>query len=358
MSQSLSTNPLPLLDSAAIAANHAGQMTPWQRSQIKLPSLVWPLLGLLVLVAVMLPVLVSINLYADQMLLPMSLSLLLKVPLLLFVLLLAWPFVLLFLRLSDQVRKGLSVREDVAAGRLASANGEVTFTTQGYRARMAGHRMWNLAGEPEVRLPPGTYRLTYLSRSRRILSGEWQGSREPGGPYAGLLQVLAQTNAFDLDDLAMNRYGRLSEAQRARLSRSKRDPELRADVQEGRVEMADGYAQATFFLSDYGSSGSYYYVFPEVAFPVSQDAAGRSGRAQRTDRPEPHPEQRAPERATPGWIPTAWPRVVPLRCEVPQQAYLALLAGLRYRVYYFPRTHRLLSIEPLPSSALTNPITP
>jgi hypothetical protein len=317
-------------------------LTPWQRSQIKLPSPVWPLLGLLVLTATMLPLLVSLNLYADRMLLPMALSLLPKVLLLLFVLLLAWPFVLIFVRLSDQLRKGIGLRQDVAAGPLASADGQVTFTEQGYRARMAGRSVWNLDGEPEVRLPPGTYRFTYLPRSRRILTGEWQGSREPGGPYAGLLAVLAQTNAFDLDDLAMNRRGRLSEAQRARLSGRKRAPELDADVRDGRVEMADGEVQVKFFLSDYGSTGSFYYVLPTATLPPGQDAAWR---AERTDRPEQH----APERTTPGWEAAARLRAYPpLRFEAPHPADLALVPGLRYRVYYLPRTHRLLSIEPLP----------
>jgi hypothetical protein len=343
MAPNPSTN--PLLDPAAIAANNAGQLTPWQRSQIKLPSLVWPLLGLLVLAAVMLPLLVSLNLYADQMLLPMALSLLPKVLLLLFVLSLSWPFVLIFARLSDQVRKGIGLRQDVTAGRLASADGQVTFTEQGYRAQMAGRTLWTLDGEPEVRLPPGTYRFTYLPRSRRILTGEWQGSREPGGPSAGLLAVLAQTNAFDLDDLAMNRHGRLWEAQRARPSDRKRVAELDADVQEGRVEMADGEVQVTFYLSAYGH-GAFYYVLPAAPFPLGQDLdQDATRRAGRTDRPEQH----APERTTPGWEAAARPRAgAPLRFEVPHPAHLALVPGLRYRVYYLPRTHRLLSIEPLP----------
>ena len=40
-------------------------------------------------------------------------------------------------------------------------------------------------------------------------------------------------------------------------------------------------------------------------------------------------------------------RFYPARFKVTDQAYLALVPGVRYRLYYLPYSHQLLSIEPV-----------
>ena len=162
----------------------------------------------------------------------------------------------------------LHLRRELAEGQIAQQEGRVSFTNHDYRTQTVGRPLLNIDGGKEVSLPPGTYRFAYLPRSRRILSGEQQWTADPGGPYAGLLLALAQSNDFSLEDLAMNRQSQLSNQQRARLSaRKKAAADHQEDLREGCTEMLEGFVQRKKVSSEDGSDRS--YLLPGATFSIT-----------------------------------------------------------------------------------------
>ena len=121
-------------------------------------------------------------------------------------------------------------RDDVVAGRIVEAQGQVVWDGVRYSARVQGRRL----RPPRRRaLPaPGPYNFVYLARSGVLLAAEPLrelrhpvGAALPGGASGGgsklarqaLGEALARTLRFSSDDLAANRLGRLSAAQRRKL---------------------------------------------------------------------------------------------------------------------------------------------
>ncbi len=335
-----SYSPNPPSDQPTIDANRYGQFTPWQRQQLKPPSLVGSLvlLGLVGTVSVPLGLfliaqLVQSLLRSDS---PPFLSLiylgLLSLFLLVFVPLLVVPLV--------GLRGKIRLRRDLAESLIAQEDGQVIFTRSvGYNASAAGQPLRSMDGGREVSLMPGSYRFYYLPHTRRILSAERQPFFEPGGPKAGLRMALAEAHGFQMDELDTNRQGRVAGGQRSLLvskllflvvivvagigwviwqfalvlQYSPRSflglglfllimgmltRERWLDLLEGRAAMLEGFVQAIEESSD--DSSSYYYVLDRQRFSVSAIA------------------------------------------------HKALVPGERYRLYYLPHSKKLLSIEPSP----------
>lgn len=330
-----------LSDQATLAANRYGQLAPWQRQRLKPPALV----GSLILVGLAGAFVAPLCLfflaqflrgvfnsdYSEQFsslifLGLFALSLLALLPLLLIPL--------------GSLRGKLRLRRDLMDGYIAQEDGQVIFKTSiGYVARTAGQALRSLDGGKAVDLPPGNYHFYYLPQTRRILSAERQTLFEPGGPQAGLLLALSQANGFSLAELEQNRQGLVSGGQRGRLMRRlallcvltaglvvgavwQRALLVEStpwgyivlglmllglivmmvnrwrDLQDGRVLMLEGFVRGEEHSSD--DSSTYYYVLGDEKFTVSG------------------------------------------------AAYRALVAGQRYRLYYLPRSKKLVSIEPLP----------
>ncbi len=261
------------------------------------------------------------------------------------------------------------VRREVEQGWVAQADGEVRASGSGYLARVDGRRLLSVGGERAVLLAPGAYRFYFLPASRALVSAEPRpglGVMAPGPgatgpelgsaasvgasfapnapPQAALVAALGEALHFSTEDLILNRQGRMSEAQRRRLtgwtaflvvfglvlcivapaifivmfsSWQATCPVLicvligsvvlygarlsRRDVVSGAVAILRGPVQRTIATDGEGSR-SYYYVIGTMRFSVRR------------------------------------------------QAYDALIPGLPYAVYYGPRSQRILSIEPLEST--------
>ena len=271
-----------LLDPASIAANQSGQISPAQRAQIKRPSLVGPSIGIVFFLSLPVPFscftfLNEVALFQRSQITSPTMYLFLVIPALI-----ALGFVVPVIHFFRQLLGGLGVRHDLADGVIAYENGEVVFTEKGYRIENAGRPLVNFDGGQMVSLPPGNYRFAHLPRSRRVLSGERLWSSALGGSSAGMLQSLAQTNGFTLEELALNRQGQISAEQRARLSRKRWFDSVRQrkedDLREGRVEVLEGVVGRKMESSD--DSSSYLYIVEGATFK-DVDAAALQAELQR-----------------------------------------------------------------------------
>jgi hypothetical protein len=383
--------PVPT-DSATAAANASGLLTPQQRAQIlaavtasgpqAVVRAVQLVIGLLFAGAFL-----ACNATWLSLVLPGALRTILDGQLdqasLIFVgiaLVIALVCLLIFLSVFvPPLRRGLwrrRVRREAERGLVAQADGEVRATRSGYVARIDGRRLASVMGERAVLLAPGAYRFYFLPASRALVSAEPRpglgvlapgpGATGPGlamsGPVstpfapnvpsqAALLAALAQALRFSAEDLALNRQGRISEAQRRRLigwtaflivfglvlcvaapailivmfsSWQATCPVLicvliggvvlygahlsRRDMASGAVAVLRGPVQRTKWSDGEGGT-SYYYAIGTMRFSVRR------------------------------------------------AAFDALIPGLPYAVYYSPRSHKLLSIEPL-NPAPTVPAQP
>jgi hypothetical protein len=326
-------------DQASIDANRYGQFTPWQRQHLKPPSLV----GSVIVLALVEAFMMSLGLLLLARFVGEALSGngqlfvgLIFLGIFAFFLLAFLPLLLASLKsLHGKVR----LRRDLLEGYIAQEDGQVVFAgSSGYVARVSGQPLRSLNGSKSVGLAPGAYHFYYLPRSRRVLSAERQTHLEPDSPQAGLLLALAQAHGFRLEELDANRQGLVSSRQRSRLVRGllflfvvmlalvvvsiwQVDLLLQnspwgflvlggflallliatyrrwLDLLEGRVAMVEGFVQRVEESSD--DSSSYYYVVGKQRFSVNS------------------------------------------------AAYVALVPGERYHLYYLPHSKKLVSVEPL-----------
>jgi hypothetical protein len=233
--------------------------------------------------------------------------------------------------------------QDLSEGRVEHAEGEVRWRGHRYAAEYPGRPVWT--NNTVTGLAPGACRFYYLPRSGFLLSAQ----PLPGLTVAegqGLADVLARVHRFGPEDLARNRNGQLSARQKARLARSALgfglfgagalafmgfgswgmalddDPgkwigigvllligvilgglmaglslQLLRDAAQGSVKQAQGVVRRSMRSS--GKSTSYYYHVEQKQFSVSA------------------------------------------------AAYAALPLDQAFRVYYTPRSRRIVGMEPL-----------
>jgi hypothetical protein len=240
-------------------------------------------------------------------------------------------------------------RQDLAAGDVQQADGVVAWRRRRYAAEFPGRAFWT--NNSVTALPPGPYRFYYLPRSGYVLSAQpLPGMMTAGmtgmGETAGLDQVLGSVVGFSAGDVEANRDGRLGAGQVARMVAamaglgvvvvlllafcgfmawniwSDADAgstipiimvalialggllalgwsiiKLGLDVLGGRVEMVEGPVQRTYARA--GRSTNYYYQVGGQKFSVSL------------------------------------------------RAYQAMVSGQNFRVYFGPRSKRLLALESL-----------
>ena len=333
-------SPNPPSDQTTIDANRYGQFTPWQRQQLKPPSLVGSLVLLGLVGTVQRAAGYLLDRAAARILCGQRYSALLQPDLPGRVQPVSGGVVPLLVVPLVGLRGKLRLRRDLAESLIAQEDGQVIFTRSvGYNASAAGQPLRSMDGGKEVSLAPGSYRFYYLPHTRRILSAERQPFFEPGGPKAGLRMALAAAHGFQMDELDTNRQGRVAGGQRSLLVSKllflvvvlgvglgwviwqfalvlqyapwsflglgffllimgMLTRERWLDLLEGRALMLEGLVQAIEESSD--DSSSYYYVLDRQRFSVSAIA------------------------------------------------HKALVPGERYRLYYLPHSKKLLSIEPLP----------
>jgi hypothetical protein len=236
----------------------------------------------------------------------------------------------------------LFTRDDFEGDGVESAIGKVEWVGKRYRAHTDSRQLRSFRSGVALP-PPGNYRFYYLPRSGLIVMAE-EIKESSGEEFASvLLQILARANRFSLEDLSQNHQGRLSKHQQNRLAATLalyvfvvlggailgvsvipqmpgEDPsglflpllvfavfivlrlglsvaQLIGDLWNGAVSSVEGSVIRQTRRSRYYRS--YYYVVGSHRFQVSEAASN------------------------------------------------ALIEGMVHRIYYAPRSKRLMSIEPL-----------
>jgi len=109
-------------------------------------------------------------------------------------------------------RRARDARE-VRAGHLQRADGHIIWQNGAYRAEVPGHTL-NLSA---FNLAAGTYAFSFLPRSGRVVAAELVALDSPAQAQDELRHALAVTNHFNVDDLPAFREGRLGRAGPRRL---------------------------------------------------------------------------------------------------------------------------------------------
>ncbi|MCX7756197.1 MAG: hypothetical protein N2117_13280 [Anaerolineales bacterium] len=241
------------------------------------------------------------------------------------------------------------VNRDRQNNAIRQTQGRLAFDQNGYFFDADGRRLKLPApAETGGLLPGGLYRVFYLEESGIVLSAEEAFPPSPAQVRTALNEILAHANRFTLDDLAANREGELTPGQRMKPL--------------GLV--IGGLVMALFILGIVGFM--YFLVIPEVEleanflpllvfgvvlsaiglfsvrniltglldlfFPALKQIQGRVRREKRTSGGR--------NRST-----TYHYVINGQNFRVSPQAYQALVDGWEYRIYYLPRTRKLLSIE-------------
>lgn len=280
-------------------------------------------------------------------------------------------------------RRNAAIATALRKGTIAQTEGSVIFSRGGYRADADGQRLRTSRGEP-LALRPGRYRFYYLPQPPILLSAEPLDTPTPAfarppaidpllglpgytpppapdgvNPYItvdptlrGLLDALAESNRFTIEELSLNRGGHMSGRQARRL----------AVGLIARLFFALGFIvsgvtpiilslifrrHATPALRTGAYVGVFFGLVGVIILVVSMRRIADII-ARRAVAIEGWVESR---RNNSGESTTYNYEVSGKRFQVGGRAYLALVPGIYYRVYYAPRCKELLSIEPLAAPA-------
>ncbi len=243
------------------------------------------------------------------------------------------------------------VSRDRQNNAIRQAQGRVSFDKNGYFFEADGrHLKFTSPDLTGGLLPGGVYRVFYLQESGLLLSAEEVFPPSPAQVRAALTEILAQANGFTLDDLAANRNGEVTLAQRM-----KPLGQVIGGAVFGLMALAFG---GLFFLQvipnvETGEAlpallipalvfgvfalvGGWMVVggLLDIAISSLEQAQGAGRKEKRTS----GSRSRS----------TRYYYVIDGKSfQVTRRAYAALLEGLDYRIYYLPRTKKLVSIEPV-----------
>lgn len=347
MQNFFSNNPIHLLDPEGIAANRAGRLSEAQKQRLN-TAVEWNQGCAAVLVlpmAAALGMFVLFNL-AEGLQDRLVLVLMLVFGSLALVLLSVsaagvWNVVSAFQRVNRD-RRNLAIRQ---------AQGKVSFDRNGYFLEADGRRLKLPAPEQTGGLLPGAvYRVFYLEESGLVLSAEEVFPPSPAQVRAALNEILAQANGFSAEDLAANRNGEVTPSQRI-----KPLAQLIIGAVSSLVALAFGsffYFQIVPEIED--SAALFMLVVPalilavfflfggwmvlssllDMSFPSVASIEGKARKQKHTSGGR--------SRST-----TYYYVIGEERFQVSRRAYNALVEGLPYRIYYLPRTRKLVSIEVL-----------
>jgi hypothetical protein len=367
-----------LTDGATVAANRRGELTDAQRARLERSARTPAWLGLILLLVIggafLLPTLGAVGVFNTGHV--NALGTVCSVPCALVAILcvslaVITPF--------STRRRNAVILAAIEQGTIAQAEGSVIFSRGGYRADANGQRL-RLPRAMTIPLPPGRYRFYYLPQPPILLSAEplqspsVAASRAPAVdpllglpgyvptpmpdgsyPYAtvdpafkGLLDALAEGNRFTMDELNLNRGGRMSRRQARRLASG-----LLFRVIFSLCFM--GFGLVPFFLAltyhAKNRSGIYIAALFALGGVVLLLTSLRRIADMFSRRAEPIEGLVEPVRDSSGDSTTFYYKVGGKKLQVSARAYQALVPGIAYRVYYAPRSRKLLSIEPLGSSA-------
>ena len=239
-------------------------------------------------------------------------------------------------------------RQDLAAGEVQAADGQVTWRRTRYAAEWPGRPFWT--NNSVSSLVPGPYRFYYLPRSGYVLSAEKLGGMAlgtgllGGGETPSLTQVLGRVIGFSTGDLEANRDSRLGGGQAARMVTSIIGLGVLALIILGfcgfvafnmTVDNGGLSPIPLLFIGAIGLFGP--LIIAWSALKILLDLLGGrvvmvEGQVYRTY-------------SSSGKSTTYYYQVGGKKFSVSLRAYHALVSGPTYRVYYTPRAERLVALE-------------
>lgn len=243
------------------------------------------------------------------------------------------------------------LKRDYENRAIRQAQGQLAFDKNGYVFKTADRNLLLPSAENTGGLLPGaTYRVFYLEESGFLLSAEEVFPVSPAQARAALTEILAQANGFTLEDLAANRNGEVTSSQRmkplagvligmliglaALAFGSLLFFQVFPNVEAG--EALTVMVVPALVLGVFVLIGGWMVVGGLLDMSVSslEQAQGPGRKEKRTSRGK--------NRSTYYYYVIGGKSF-----RVTRRAYTALMDGLDYRIYYLPRTKKLVSIEPL-----------
>jgi len=246
----------------------------------------------------------------------------------------------------DRVAK---FKRDDAGCAIRQGQGQLAYSKKGYTFQ-AQDRSFAMPANGANGLLPGTvYRVYYLEESGFLLSAEEFYSATPAQVRTAINEILATANGFSFEDLAANQNGRVTPAQRRRPI---------YNVMLGAVIGLAAFVFLVPFLlpalsSNFTNTPSFLiavilggifllvggFMFVNALIDVFISAPQQTqGMAHKKIRVSSSGRSQT----------THYYYVIDDQSfEVSKSAYTALIDGLKYRIYYLPRTKRLISIEAL-----------
>lgn len=251
-------------------------------------------------------------------------------------------------RLWKRFTSALKLKRDRQNRAIRQAQGQLAFDKHGYFFQ-AGERRLTLPSTEHTGglLPGATYRVFYLSESGVVLSAEEVSPASPAQAQTALLDFLAQANNFTLSDLMHNRNGQVTLGQRMKL--------LRQVVTAAALALIGLTLGGVFLFLVYPnvdpSEALAILLLSVLLFGALAVFGGWTFLSGLLDMLVPSIEQAqgiGHKHAYIGRRSTRYYYAIAGKTfEVNRQAYTVLLEGMDYRVYYLPRTEKLVSIEPV-----------
>lgn len=339
--------PFNLLDEQAFNANQRGEITPAQQKQIK-STFGWGRMIFLLLAMggigvffglILIPVILDEDIYKNLIYIICVGGIFLSL-----LLLIGYALIL-------QVIKTFKLRQDINSRAILQGQGQLVYNKKGYAFDMNGNRLHLSANLASGLLPGIPYQIYYLETSKRVLSATMAYQPNPAAVRNAVNNILASANRFSSDAVLANQNGEVTFAQRNKLI---------PNIMLGAGGLLGAFLFLLVFIMvaisgrDSKSSivgliivilvvavlaiTSFIALMNSLIDLLSSKLAQAQGHGHKDRRIVGSGKN---QRVEYSYI------VNQERFIVNIQAYTALIDGLQYRVYYFPRTKKLISIEAL-----------
>jgi hypothetical protein len=249
------------------------------------------------------------------------------------------------------VDNGIKLKRDRDNRAIRQGQGGVAFDKKGYVFKIAERNLVLPSPENTGGLLPGaTYRVYYLEETGFLLSAEEAYPASPAQVRQSLRDILAQANNFSLEDLTHNSSGEITSAQRMK--------PLGQVVMGGIFGVVALVFGGIFFFQVFpnldAGDALPAIVIPALVLGIFALVGGwmflnglldmSISSIEQVEGPG-HKEKRTSGGRNRS---TRYYYVINGQSfQVNRRAYTALIDGLAYRVYYLPRTKKLVSIEPV-----------
>jgi hypothetical protein len=259
------------------------------------------------------------------------------------------------------LRQAAHLQQDLHSPIIQSATGQLILTEQGYVADISDRRL-PLPFNRGRLLPGVTYQFYYLPESGAVLSAEVLQAPDEATARKLLTDLLAQANQFDADALTANRQGILAKEQAPRLYKAFVQGLILSAIATGVVALflitfltppnltivvrLLGVAFAVLF------GGLFIWTGFSQALRAALDLM--ANRVECVEGPVQKKIEVSRTRSTRGGHRTNrrfYYQIDSRRFQIDECAYHALIEDLPYRLYYTPRSRRLVSVEPLTGPA-------